>query len=151
MAGAAHLIVQIAGVYARQGRNFLTTILRLSREREVLRVVADQVGPPTWAGAVAEATATMVRQQPGPAASGIYHLASPNGCSWHDLAAAILREDPAPADRVVRRLEAIPAASHPSPAQRPRFSMLDSRRAASMFGVALPTREAQLQGCLRSQ
>src|SRR5688572_7979721 len=75
-AGGAHLIFRTSWVYAARGSNFLLTMLRLARERSELRIVDDQVGAPTWARTVAEATAQVLGAGPGPARerSGVYHL-----------------------------------------------------------------------------
>lgn len=147
--GAHHLILRIAWVYARRGQNFLTTMLRLAREQEVLRVVDDQVGPPTSAHAVADATARILHQRPGRASSGIYHLAAPDGCSWHAFASEILRADPAPSARTVRRVEAIPTSAFPTPAARPPYSLLSSSKVDRQFGVRLPGWQEQLRHCMQ--
>lgn len=143
-----HLIMRIAWVYARQGRNFLTTILRLAREREVVRVVDDQVGPPTWARAVAQATAAILAQRPAPSTSGVYHLAAPDGCSWHGFASEILRIDPATIEQGGQWVEAIPTSDLPTPAARPPYSLMSSTRAARTFGVWLPGWREQLWRCM---
>lgn len=148
-AAAHHLIMRIAWVYARQGRNFLTTILRLARERDVLRVVDDQVGPPTWARAVAQATAALLAQHPAPSTSGIYHIAAPDGCSWHAFASEILRRDPRGHEQVVRQLDGIDSATFPTAARRPPYSMLATSKVEDAFGLRLPGWHAQLEQCLQ--
>lgn len=143
-----HLTFRIAWVYAARGKNFLRTVRRLARERDELRVVRDQVGVPTWARAVAEATALVIATRPTDAQAGLYHLAGGGTCSWHAFAEAILRGDPEPASLKARGVTPITTAEFPTPARRPAWSVLDAARAASAFGVRLPSWEEQLALCL---
>lgn len=149
--GCRHLIFRLAWVYSRHGRNFLRTMLRLAREQRVIRVVDDQVGSPTWARAAAEATVGVIAHHPDRSRSGLYHLAAPDGCSWHTFATAILAHDPRPAEQVVRQVEAISSGDYPTPARRPPYSLLSPERAAATFGVQLPSWQDQLQQCLNHQ
>jgi dTDP-4-dehydrorhamnose reductase len=135
--GARHLILRTAWVYAAHGHNFLRTMLRLASERDVLRVVADQVGCPTPAGVLADATAQMLRQQHD--ASATFHLASRGQTSWHGFAEAII--DGAHARGLIARkpgVTAIATVDYPTPAARPAYSVLDTRRIREGFGVQAP-------------
>ena len=86
--GARHAILRTAWVYASHGRNFLLTMLRLANERDELRVVADQIGAPTPAAWIADATADLIRR--GVAESGTWHLVTSGQVSWHGFASAIM-------------------------------------------------------------
>jgi dTDP-4-dehydrorhamnose reductase len=140
--GARHLIVRTAWVYAARGHNFLRTMLRLSRERDELRIVCDQTGAPTPARLIADATAAMLRQwiaEDDARRDGTYHVVSAGQCSWFDFAGAIV-EGAAARGLIERRprLVPIPTADYPTRARRPAYSVLDTSKAAAAFGLQLP-------------
>jgi dTDP-4-dehydrorhamnose reductase len=135
--GAPHLILRTAWVYAAHGRNFLRTILRLAGERDELRVVADQIGTPTPATLIADATARVLAQ---PATrSGTWHLTATGATSWHGFAEAIMQG--AHARGLIARIPRvlpIATADYPTPAARPAYSVLDCSALQRDFGIALP-------------
>lgn len=135
--GARHVILRTAWVYAAHGKNFLHTMLRLAGERDELRVVADQVGAPTPAAWIADATARIVAQ--GVPASGIWNLVAAGATSWHGFAEAIM-EDALAAGLLERRPRVLPitTADYPTPARRPAYSVLDTAKLRSDFGIAPP-------------
>ncbi|GAB1406980.1 dTDP-4-dehydrorhamnose reductase [Thermomonas brevis] len=135
--GARHAILRTAWVYAAHGKNFLLTMLRLGAEREELRVVADQVGAPTPAPWIADATAAILQR--GVEASGTWHLAAAGQTSWHGFAQAIFEEAHA-AGLLARMPTVLPIATrdYPTPAKRPAYSVLDTRRLHAGFGIAPP-------------
>ncbi len=135
--GARHAILRTAWVYAAHGKNFLLTMLRLGAERDELRVVADQVGAPTPAPWIADATAAIVRH--GVAASGTWHLVADGQTSWHGFAEAIFEE--AHAARLLERVPRvlpITTRDYPTPAARPAYSVLETRRLCEDFGIQPP-------------
>jgi dTDP-4-dehydrorhamnose reductase len=92
--GADYLIFRTSWVYAARGRNFLLTMLRLMQEREELKVVADQIGAPTWARTIADTTAHCIRQAVNEVKRGhftpnTYHLTNSGETSWHGFAEII--------------------------------------------------------------
>ncbi|MBK0011826.1 dTDP-4-dehydrorhamnose reductase [Stenotrophomonas sp. S41] len=136
-AGGRHLIFRTAWVYASHGANFLRTMLRVGAERDQLRVVADQIGTPTSAALIADATAQAL-EHPGQL-SGTWHLTASGQTSWHGFAEAIFAE--ALATGVLAKVpavEAIPSSEYPTPAKRPAWSVLDNRRLQQDFGIVLP-------------
>ncbi|MEW5709614.1 MAG: dTDP-4-dehydrorhamnose reductase [Pseudomonadota bacterium] len=144
-AGGAHVIFRTAWVYAARGRNFLLTIRRLSNEREALQVVDDQVGCPTWARLLAEATARVVRASRVVETrdagwlrerSGLYHLACGGETSWCGFARAIVAQ--VPGARPVP-VHPIPTSAYPTPARRPAYSVLNCDKALQVFGLRLPS------------
>nr|WP_255682000.1 dTDP-4-dehydrorhamnose reductase [Luteimonas sp. BDR2-5] len=146
-AGGRHLIFRTAWVYAAHGRNFLHTMLCLAAERDELRVVADQVGTPTPAALIADATVQALRA--GDGLSGTWHLTAEGETSWHGFAEAIF------ARAVDARLLAqapvvvpIATADYPTPARRPAYSCLDTARLRGDFGIVLPTWQAGLDGVI---
>jgi dTDP-4-dehydrorhamnose reductase len=164
-AGGAHLIFRTAWVYARAGRNFMLTILRLAGQKEELRIVDDQFGTPTWSREIAAATASILSNliaRPGGLASvdersGIYHVTASGETTWCKFAEGILEEASSHASdkwlweatggrRLVgRRVIPISTSAYPTPAKRPRYSVLSNRRLNETFGVALPDWRTQLR------
>jgi len=154
--GAPYLILRAAWVYAQRGHNFLLTMLRLLRERDVVRVVDDQQGAPTWSRLIAEATALLVMQcrrggtfSPGELA-GTYHLTCAGETTWYGFAQQIKLEALARGllpDRCAE-LEAIRTTSYPTPAKRPVYSVLAGEKLSERFGVALPRWDRALKLCL---
>lgn len=144
---APHMIFRTAWVYAAHSHNFLRTMLRLGGERDALRVVADQVGTPTPASLIADVTANAVRHPSAP--SGTWHLTADGQTSWHGFAEAIF------AGAVHRRLlpraptvAPITTADYPTPAARPAYSVLDTRKLRETFGISLPAWQDGLGGVL---
>jgi len=142
-----YLILRTGWVYAARGRNFLLTIRRMLGEKEELRVVADQIGAPTSAGALAAATASLL-QTYGPAAlgesRGIYHATAAGRTSWHGFASEIARLERTPRPS---RLVPIPSGEYPLPARRPKNSSLSNEKLQRRFGVVLPSWQACLEAC----
>lgn len=147
-AAVRHLIFRLCWVYGLRGQNFLLTMQRLAREREQLRVVADQTGCPTWSRLIAETTALALKQvlaAPEPEAfRGTYHLAASTHTTWHGLATAIIDRLPA-TERKCTRIEAITTDQYPTPARRPAWSVLSCEKLQRTFGLRLPGWEETLQ------
>ena len=136
-AGGRHLIFRTAWVYAAHGQNFLRTMLRVGAERDMLRVVADQIGTPTPAALIADVTARILQQDAD--SSGTWHLTAAGETSWHGFAQAIF--DGAGARGLIARapmVEAITTADYPTPAKRPDYSRLDTASLERDFGIVLP-------------
>lgn len=137
-AGGRHLIFRTAWVYAPHSANFLRTMLRVGADRDVLRVVADQIGTPTPAALIADVTAQTLQHAGG--LSGTWHLTAAGETSWHGFAEAIFAEAVS-AGKLARapKVEAITTADYPTPAKRPAYSHLDVSKLESDFGIALPS------------
>jgi len=132
--GAHHLIFRTAWVYAAHGQNFLRTMLRLAAEREELRVVDDQIGAPTTAGLIAEATARALALEP--TQSGLWHLVAGGQASWRGFAEAIFAS--AHERGMLQRIPGvvpIATSDYPTPARRPAYSVLDTSRLQQDFGI----------------
>lgn len=121
--GGDSLILRTGWVYSAGSANFLHTMLRLHRERDELRVVADQIGTPTAAGSLAGAIWAVAAR---PALTGVYHYSDAGACSWYDFAVAI-GEDAQAAGLLVSPARVLPinTADYPTAARRPAFSVLD--------------------------
>ena len=147
--GAEHLILRTSWVYSTHGKNFLLTMQRLLQERPQLRVVADQVGAPTWAGTIAQSTRALIeRWQTGEAGAwGTYHLTAGGETSWFGFAQAIgehLRQQ----GKACADLEPIPSSAYPTPAARPQNSRLDCSRLAREWNVTQPDWQSALRECV---
>lgn len=139
--GARHLIFRTSWVYASRGGNFARTMLRLGAEREVLRVIDDQIGAPTGADLIADVTAQALRQALAQGTTGTFHLAPGGQTSWHGYAQFVFdaaRRIKPDLPVKVQTVEAIPTSAYPTPAQRPLNSRLDTNRLQSTFGLHLP-------------
>ncbi|GAB3479495.1 dTDP-4-dehydrorhamnose reductase [Azotobacter salinestris] len=144
-AGAQALVLRTSWVYAARGGNFARTMLRLARERDQLRVIADQIGAPTGAELIADVTAHALRQAMGSAdgatLGGVYHLAAAGETSWCDYARFVLHQAEQAGETLKvghGQIEAIPTTAYPTPAQRPLNSRLDTRKLRETFGLHLP-------------
>ena len=154
----AYLILRTSWVYAARGRNFFRTIQRLAADSEEIRVVDDQVGSPTWARTVAEATAQVLgRTWAGPEgpgslteAGGLYHLSAGRQTTWHGFAERImsLARDRGEEDIRTERLLPISSQAWASAATRPAYSVLDCGLAERWFGISMPDWDIQLELCL---
>jgi len=143
--GLPHLIFRASWVYGAYGKNFLKTILRLATERDELRIVADQIGAPTSANAIANAVlGALTRWQTE--TTGTYHLVNAGQTSWHGFARAIVEEYVQfqairgwPSLKVsLENIQAITTKAFPTPAVRPANSCLDCAKLARDFSVQLP-------------
>lgn len=139
-----HIILRTSWIFGTHGANFVKTILRLARERDELRIVADQFGCPTGAAGLAEATLDCVRRiAEGDVAWGTYHLAGQGPTNWHGFAKTILKMA-APRLPHMPRLVEITTAEYPLPARRPKNSVLNCDRIANRLGISPPSWEAEL-------
>jgi dTDP-4-dehydrorhamnose reductase len=144
--GAGHAIFRTSWVYGATGKNFLRTILKLAREREVLTVVGDQHGAPTWSRDLARmATAVVERcevEAKGGELSealkrlgGVYHAAGAGETTWHGFAAEAVRleQEREPEGRFAKMV-AITTEEYPTAARRPGNSRMSGERLEKMFG-----------------
>ncbi len=151
-AKAAHLIFRTSWVYGSRGRNFLLTMLRLARERKELKVVDDQVGAPTSARLIAEATAVAIARSFAEGVldpdrfrqmGGLYHLTAAGRTTWYGFAQGILLNKEG-----VAKLSPIPTSGYPTPARRPQNSVLDNGKLEKQFGFSLPDWKVGLKLCM---
>jgi dTDP-4-dehydrorhamnose reductase len=132
-AGGPHLILRTSWVVSAHGANFVKTMLRLGAERDSLTVVADQIGGPTPAAAIAHALLTAAKAMTQGAPGGTHHFSGHPDTSWADFARAIMAE----AD-LACRIEDIPSGAYPTPAKRPLNSRLDCTSLDTAFGIPRP-------------
>ena len=135
------VVVHTAWLYSTYGNNFVQTILRLAHEKEVLGVVADQIGTPTYARDLARTILQIIAKGIRP---GIFHFTNEGTCSWYDFAYAIVRF--AGIDRC--QIKPLLTANYPTPAQRPHYSVLDKTKIKEVYGIDIAHWTESLKDCL---
>ncbi len=151
--GCRHLIFRTSWVYAARGGNFAKTILRLARERDELKIVADQIGAPTAAELIADVTALCVgyiRHCPERFANadGIYNLVASGETSWHNYAQFVVENAVRlglPLKLGTESIRPITTREFPLPAQRPANSRLATNKLTRVFGIELPRWQTHLE------
>jgi len=154
----AHLIIRTSWVYGVHGNNFLKTILRLAAERDVLKIVADQSGAPTFARSIALATRQAITRsgtqdihQGLADAAGIYHFCAAGNTSWYGYAQHILaraRELGLELKLNADAMEPIPTEAYPLPAPRPKNSCLATAKFAQRFSYVASPWQVDVDSCL---
>lgn len=147
-AKAPAIILRTSWVYSNQGKNFYKTMLNLASTRDELSVVADQVGAPTYAGSIADATkqiAEKILEQGGLTEEqvGVYHFTCQGQTSWAEFAKAIFVEN----EISTVTVNGITTEEYPTPAKRPAFSVLNGDKLTRVFGVSLPHWGTALAHC----
>lgn len=145
-ANGPHLILRTSWVFGAHGQNFLKTMLRLSQERDALRVVNDQIGAPTSAELIAEHTITALKTMVGRASVndsrwGLYHLTASGHTTWHGYAQYLIgkaRQLGWPVRLNNDAIEGIAADNYPVAAERPMNSRLDTNKWQQAFDCSLP-------------
>jgi len=142
-----HYIVRTSWVYSQFGNNFMKTMLRLASERDSISVVNDQIGTPTNAVDLAECLVKIIChtelvevQQPTTDNFGVYNFSNEGQCSWYDFAKKIFEINNCTID-----LKSIPTSSFPTPAKRPKYSVLDKTKIKSTFGLEIKNWEDSLK------
>lgn len=153
----AYVILRTSWVYAARGRNFVRTMLRLAAERDELQIVDDQVGAPTWARDIAQATARLIRaiareRAAGRFAPGLFHLTAAGATSWYGFAEAILacaKDNDLLCAQRLPQLRPVPSEHYPRPATRPKNSRLAGELLKARFGIVLPHWQHALSLCMK--
>lgn len=132
-----HVILRTSWVYGVHGNNFVKTMIRLARERDEVRVVADQYGSPTSAADLASAiwTMTVPILQGRETAWGTYHFCGSGVTTWYGLASAAIERADRHSILKTDRVIPITTAEYPTPARRPPYSVLDCGRIEERFGI----------------
>ena len=143
--GCKAIIIRTAWLYSEFGHNFVKTMLRLTAEKESIKVVFDQVGSPTYAGDLALTIFSIIEGDVYSGNEGIYHFSDEGVCSWYDFAVEIARL----AGHKNCRIEPCHSNEFPSPVTRPPYSVLDKSKIKSTFGVDIPHWRESLIYCLK--
>ena len=143
----AVVLLRTAWLYSRHGTNFVNTMVEMLASQDEVRVVADQVGTPTWARGLAKAVWAAVRV---PEMQGIHHWTDGGVASWYDFAIAI-QEEAAAAGLPTTRARVIPSRTGdaPRPAPRPSYSVLDQSATRDALGLDPVHWRIQLRSMLR--
>ncbi|MBN66618.1 MAG: dTDP-4-dehydrorhamnose reductase [Rickettsiales bacterium] len=149
--GGQFLIFRTSWVYDAEGKNFFTTMLRLGVERESLNIVNDQIGAPSYAPHLAQATmkALETAMQMDAFPSGVYHMCNAGETNWCEFAQSIFEGARRHgAILAVGDVQGIPSSAYPTPATRPLNSRLDCTKLQAIFGVTMPDWREGLNACL---
>lgn len=142
--GCKYLIFRTAWLYSEYGKNFVKTMLRLTAEKEELRVVFDQVGTPTYALDLARAIYNIVEERKFEGHEGIYHYSNEGVCSWFDFTKVIAEM----AGNTHCRILPCHSEEFPSPVRRPAFSVLDKTKFKQTFALEVPYWTESLRHCI---
>lgn len=152
-AGIPHIILRTSWVYSLRGSNFLITMQKLAQTRKQIKVVNDQTGSPTWSRAIARGTAQILEQCikrdtaefQGISHSGVLNMSCAGETNWFDFANKILElSDLSGATEVA----SIPTIEYPTPAIRPRYSLLSNEKLKQVFHHEMPQWQDALKECL---
>jgi dTDP-4-dehydrorhamnose reductase len=164
-----YFIVRTSWLYGAGGNNFVETMIRLSKEKTELRVVADQRGTPTWTEDLACAIFALLdvvsgelrvtsdetlkpvtshRSHDATAPYGIYHFSNEGDCTWHEFASEIIECSRDKEPLVVEKVLPIPTEGYPLPAQRPKYSVFSKEKIRQTTGIEIPSWQMSLENYL---
>lgn len=135
------IIIRTSWLYSSFGNNFVKTMLRLGRERDMLNVIFDQVGTPTYAADLAQVIFTIITEREWVA--GVYHFSNEGVCSWYDFTIMIHR-----LVGIECRVMPIESSAYPVRTPRPHYSVLNKSKIKTTFGIEVPYWVESLQRCL---
>ena len=136
------VILRTSWVYSEFGKNFVKTMLNLFATKEELSIVADQFGQPTNANDLAEAIMKIIKSEK--ITPGIFNFSNLGRISWFDFAEKIAELSDAKI-----KLNAIETSQYPTPAKRPKNSVLDLDRISKTYAIQLKPWEESLEGCVQ--
>ena len=145
-----HVILRTSWVYSATGHNFVKTMLRFGAERDRLGIVDDQHGAPTAAADIAAATIAICQALAAgrEGCFGTFNFCGSGVTSWHGFAREIFAGAAQRGLKTPRSVEPIASEAYPTPAPRPRNSVLDCRKIGRVYGIAAPPWQASLSACL---
>jgi len=126
-----YFILRTSWLYSEYGNNFMKTMLRLSKDRNELGIISDQIGNPTYAKDLAKVVVHIIKSNSNE--FGVYHYSNEGVASWYDFAKAIFEITNT---KIVTN--AIPTSAYPTPAKRPRFSVMDKTKLKNNLGIEIP-------------
>ncbi|OXA71484.1 dTDP-4-dehydrorhamnose reductase [Flavobacterium aquidurense] len=132
------IIIRTSWVYSKFGNNFVKTMQRLMQEREVINVVNDQIGSPTYAADLAQAMMAILESPEW--ISGIYNYSNEGEISWYEFALRIKE-----LGGYICNIGGIPSGSYPTPAKRPKFSLLDKKKIKDIYNLNIPNYKESLK------
>ncbi len=146
-----YIILRVSWVFGQFGKNFVKTIIRLAKEREELKIVADQLGCPTSAHSIAEVALTIVEHiNQGKTSWGVYHYCNLKPTNWFEFAQKIVAEAKKYKSLAVQNMIPITTADYPTPAKRPANSVLNCQKFQAEFGIISANWERELAKVVRT-
>jgi dTDP-4-dehydrorhamnose reductase len=136
-----HIIIRTSWLYSEYGNNFTKTMLKFGAERDQLKIIADQIGTPTYAIDLARCIFEIIAS--GKKEYGIYHYSNEGVASWYDFAMAIFELS---ATEV--KVLPIPTSEYPTKATRPSYSVMDKTKIKHTFGIEIPYWRDSLAVCI---
>ena len=133
-----HFIIRTSWLYSQFGNNFMKTMLKLASDRNSLSVVNDQIGTPTHAVDLAEVIIKVILSNSKN--FGIYHFSNEGSASWYDFAKKIFE-----INKIAIDLKPIPTSEFPTPAKRPKYSVLDKSKIKSEFNISINSWQDSLE------
>ncbi len=137
------LIIRTSWIYSSFGNNFVQTMLKLGQSKESLSVVCDQMGTPTYARDLAQSLLEIVAQGYSSDEVGLYNYSNEGSCSWYDFAEVIFE-----LSHIHCQVNPIATEAYPTPAKRPRYSVLDKSKIKEAFALDIPYWRTALKECL---
>jgi len=146
-----HIIIRTSWLYGGHGQNFVKTIMRLADERDVIRVVDDQYGSPTYAVDLADAITVIIEtiRTNKETIWGTYHYTGKGVTSWYDFAREIVELARRGKKLVLKEVEPIPSSEYPTPVKRPAYSVLDCSLIESRFNISTKPWRESLESMLK--
>ena len=138
-----YFIFRTSWLYSEHGSNFMKTMLRLAETRDEISVVSDQIGTPTYAGDLAKMILNIVSSKN--TNFGLYHYSNEGMVSWYDFAEAIFE-----VSAIEIKLNPIKTVDYPTPAKRPKYSTLDTKKVYDFFLVKPPSFKQSLKKLIKS-
>jgi len=137
------LVIRTSWLYSSFGNNFVKTMIRLGNEKGELSIIDDQIGTPTYAKDLAEMIMELISIQDKNKLRGLYHFSNSGKASWHDFAKEIFR-----LKNITCKVIPIPTTAYPTPAARPKFSLMDKSKIINDFAIELKDWKESLKECL---
>jgi len=141
-----HIILRVSGLFSSYGNNFVKKILRLAREKKTLKMIADQITCPTYAGDIALTIWEIIDKQGAIQQAGTYHYCNNEPVSWYQFAFSILQH----AAYTDIDIQPVPSAEFPTPALRPAYSVLDCSKISNTFNIQLHSWRPGLQHVIKN-
>lgn len=139
--GANCMIIRTSWLYSQYGNNFVKTMRRLGSERDVLSIVSDQIGTPTWAADLAIVILKALDMPELPI--GVYHFSNQGTASWYDFAHAVIE-----LSQIECKVRPNPTSAYPTPAKRPHYSVMDKAKIEQTLNIEIPHWRDSLQKCI---
>jgi len=140
------MVIRTSWLYSSYGNNFVKTMLRLTKEKESLNVIFDQIGTPTYANDLADAILSIIYNistNQNQFQWGVYHYSNEGVCSWYDFATEI---NSIAGNNCI--INAIETHEYPLPAKRPFYSVLNKHKIKTNYGISIPHWKSSLKKCM---